>query len=140
MEYIQNHTSEIGSVLILFIAIFFLFRLGIRLSQNNLRGATVWAWLAVVFFTFTGLDWLQQKNPAGFLGFIPIITYIFLFLINSVDFSYSTKKKVQGIIFSGVASAATYAITHTAFGFGISEASISAFIAASILGAVGYNA
>lgn len=140
MEHILNHTSEIGYSLFLFICIYFLFRIGIRLVENNLGDATFWAWGALVIGILIGMSWLNQKNPLGFLGFIPVLTYILLKITHGIDFDYSTKKKVKGVIFSGVASAVTYAITHTVFGFGIPEASISAFLAAGILGAVGYNA
>ena len=140
MDYVLNHTSEIGFSLLLFVCIYFLFRIGIRLVEDNLGDATFWAWAALVLGLFIGMSWLNQKNPLGFLGFIPVLTYILLKILRGINFDYSTQSKVKGVVFSGIASALTYAITHTVFDFGIPEASISAVLAAAILGAVGYNA
>lgn len=83
---------------------------------------------------------LKQNNPMGFLGLIPILTYILFKTLNSISFDYGTQNKIKGVVFSGVASSVTYAVTHMVFGFGIPEASISAVIAAGILGTVGFNA
>jgi hypothetical protein len=140
MDYVLNHTSELGYLLFLFVCIYFLFRIGIRLGKDNLGDATYWAWAALILCMFFGLGCLNNRNPLGFIGFIPVLTYILLKILTGINFDYSTQNKIKGVIFSGIASAVTYAITHTVFGFGIPEASISAFLAAGILGAVGYNA
>lgn len=140
MDYLLNHTSEIGSALFLFVCIYFLFRVGIRVANGDLGEAAIWGWLIIVGGIFFGMLFLDQKNPSGFLGFIPVITYILLKILRGMDFDYTAQRKVKGVLFSGIASAVTYAVTHTAFGFGIPEASISAVIAAGILGTLGYNA
>ncbi len=126
--------------MVFLIFIYFLFRVGIRLYKKDLYGYTFWAWLLTGVGVITGLNLLNEDNPIGFVGFIPIMTYIVLNILSAISIEYSTQKKIKSTIFSGVASAATYYITHTMFGFGIPEASFSAVVAASILGIVGYNA
>ncbi|WP_022951331.1 hypothetical protein [Leucothrix mucor] len=140
MDYILSHTSEIGFSLFLFICIYFLFRIGIRLVEDDLGDYTFWAWILLIIGIFWGMNFLNQKNPLGFLGFIPALTYILLKILRGINFDYKTQSKVKGVVFSGIASSITYAVTHTVFGFGIPEASITALLAAGILGAVGYTA
>lgn len=141
LEYFILHQKEIANSIMLFISIYFLFRIGFRLAQDDLYDWTFWAWLLVIILTITGYNQLNEQNdPLGYLFFIPILTYIILKITQSLDISYSVKQKTVGIFLSTTASVITYIITHTLFGFGIPEASITAGISAAILGFLGYNA
>ena len=140
MEFVLTNPRVVGGFLTLFISIYFLFRLGIRLSAGSFGENEGFAWFFTFIAVFFGLSALSSDSPIGYLGFIPILTYILLQILGGVNFSYDTKNKIKGVAFSGIASAVTYSITHVVFGFGIAEASLSAFVAAAILGAIGYNA
>ena len=131
---------EIGSVLVLFIVIYFLFKLGVRLYQNDLGNLTFWGWVISVIGVVIGFNLLKQNNLSGFLGFLPMITYIVMNISSVINFSYDTKNKIKGSIFSVVASIISYGVTYSLFGFGVTEASISAIIAAGILGSLGFSA
>lgn len=136
---IKMELRYVGTVLILLIAIFFLFRLGHALATHYFNDS-FFPWFGTLFLIFMGWTALVDNNPIGFLGFIPICTYIFLKMANGLGWETSIKKRAQGIGLSAGASAAVYAITHHVFGFGVAEASLSAFIAAGILGFAGYTA
>jgi len=140
MDYILNHTSEIGSILLLIVAIYFLFRIGIRLADGSFYDNAFWAWGVLLFGIFIGSSMLSGRNPIGYLGFIPVFTLIFMRVISGINFNHDTQNTIKRVLFSGIASALTYIVTHAAFGFGIPEASVSAIVAAAVLGSVGYNA
>jgi hypothetical protein len=61
-------------------------------------------------------------------------------LADGLDWEKSIKKRAQGVGLSVFASIVVYAITHHVFGFGVTEASLGAFIAAGVLGFAGYTA
>jgi len=132
--------TVVGILLVLFIIIFFLFRLGIRLFNNDLGDLKFWAWLVTIIGVFFGFSELNKNDPLGFLGFIPMLTYIILEISHSFNFSLSTTKKMKGGFFSILGMIVTYVITHTLFGFGIPEASIIAAISAAALGFMGFTA
>ena len=132
--------SAMGGLLILFIIIYFLFRVGIGLAKETLHEKTFWGWVVFVLGIFFGMSLLNDNNPLGFIGFIPSVTYVLIKIINGIGISYSTSKKVKGVFLSSIGSVLAYIITHSFFGFGIPEATISAFIAAVVLGISGFNA
>ena len=140
MENVFGHTGDIASALILFVCIYFLFMLGVRLANDDLGNNTFFAWGMVAFMTFAGYAFLKDNKPLGYLGFISVLTYILLKMFRGVNFDIDTKNKAKGIVFSGIASAITYVVTNTVFGFGIPEASIAAILAAGLLGMAGYSA
>lgn len=133
--------AELGKVLVLIIAIYFLFKLGTALADNYFDDGFS-PWLGAILLLLFGWSKLADKTPSllGLLGFVPILTYIFLSILRSIGSESSVRKKAQGIALSSGASVTIYAITHTVFGFGVTEASISAFLSAGILGIVGYTA
>jgi uncharacterized membrane protein YjjB (DUF3815 family) len=97
-------------------------------------------WVGILLSLFFGFAMVEGNNPLGFIGFIPIVVYIFIKILYTINFDYDTIKKAKGIFLSAIGSAMTYVVTHTAFDFGIAEASISAIIAAFILGILGFTA
>lgn len=131
--------GNVGAVLILLVAIFFLFRLGHALATRYFNDS-FFPWLGTLILTVLGWQTLDDNNPIGFLGFIPICTYIFLKMANGLSWETSIKKRAQAVSLSAGASVAVYVITHHAFGFGVTEASLGAFAAAGILGLAGYTA
>lgn len=148
----MNDTEEIGFFLFLFILSYFLFRVGFRLAKNNLNGKFKWfAWAILVSGTCFGLVVMSKGSllsPLGLLGFIPALAHIFTKIFNTKKKVFNTKnnsdhstiKKIKGFTFTSIASSITYVITHAIFGFGIPEATVSAVIAAAILGIAGYTA
>lgn len=132
--------SQIASILALLVVIYFLSILGIKLAYNEMDSPSL-AWLSTVFIFLIGWAVISNSNnPIGFVGFVPVVTYIAFKIFNGIAIDYSTKKKLKAIVLSGVSSSLVYIITHSLFGFGIPEASISAVIAAGILGSIGYAA
>jgi hypothetical protein len=129
----------VGAVLLLLIAIFFLFRLGHALATRYFN-ESFFPWLGTLFLVLAGWGWLNQDNLMGFLGFIPICTYIFLKMADGLSWGTPLKKRAQGICLSAGSSVVIYMVTHFTFGFGIPEASVSAIVAAGILGLAGYTA
>ena len=133
-------TSQIGALLVLLIIIYFLFRIGIRLYEDNLGDGRFWAWSFTIIAIFIGYSKLEVNNFMGFIGFIPILTYIVMKIVNGMDFGYSTKNKIKGVIFSSIASVATYGVTSSFFGYGTTVSSTSAIIAAAVIGIFGMSA
>jgi hypothetical protein len=131
--------ASVGIVLVLLIAIFFLFRLGHALATGYFNDSTL-AWIGTGLLTLIGFGWLSDEDPRGFLFFIPICTYIFLKIINGLKWETSIKKRAQAVALSTVASAAVYVITSYVFEFGVTEASLGAIIAIGIFGLAGYTA
>ncbi len=133
-------TREVGQALFLFVFIYFLYRIGIRLAKDDLGDMKFWAWLFTIIAMFVGLSSLNDGSVIGFLGFIPILVYIISKIIHGTNFDCNVKKKIKMTVFSAIASPITYIITNAVFGFGIPEASLSAIISAGILGIAGYTA
>ncbi len=80
------HTNaKIGLVLFLFLIIYFLCRVGVRLARNDLDKMKIPAWLFTIIATVVGLFVLfGEKSEAGLFGVIgvlPIFTYITIRLI-----------------------------------------------------------
>jgi hypothetical protein len=129
-----------GTVLLLLLAIFFLFQL-VRMLANRNFSDSVMHWVATLaLLLFFGGPAIENNNPIGFLGFIPICTYVFLKMVNGLTREASIKKRTQATALSVSASASVYVITHSVFGFGVTEASLGAIVATGILGLVGYTA
>lgn len=128
-----------GTVLLLLISIYFLFRFGRALASSYFNDP-YFPWLGAFILTILGWQALDKNNPIGFLGFIPACTYIFLKMADGLSWEASFKKRAQAVGLSAGASTAVYVITHHAFGFGVTEASLGAFVAAGILGLAGYTA
>ncbi|GHT94217.1 hypothetical protein FACS1894116_07900 [Betaproteobacteria bacterium] len=131
--------KPVGAVLLLLLAIFFLFRLG-RVLANRSFGDSFAHWMATLASLFFGWLAIADNNPVGFLGFIPICTYVFLKVVDGLRWEASIKKRAQAGALSAGASFAVYTITHSVFGFGVTEASIGAVVAAGFLGLAGYTA
>jgi len=131
--------SQIGAMLVLLIVIYFLFRIGIRLYEDNLGDSTFWAWSFVIISSFIGYSKLELNDFMGFIGFIPILTYIIMKIVNGINFTYNTKNKIKGFTFSSIASIATYGVTYSLFGYGTTVASTSAIIVAIVIGIFGMN-
>jgi hypothetical protein len=131
--------EHVGTFLILLIAIFFLFRLGHALAIRYFDDS-FFPWFGTLILVLLGWKGLDNNNPIGFLVFITICTYIFLKMANGLSWETSFKKRAQAVALSAGASVAVYVITHYAFGFGVTEASLGAFVAAGILGFAGYTA
>ena len=134
------NVALIGWLLFLMVMLYFLFRLGARLYNRDLYDMTIWAWILAIFLLFWGFGETNKNNLFGLMGFIPIVTYISLHIFENIPTSYSAKQKIKTIFFSAIFSALAYIVTHSLFGFGIPEATLSGFIAAAILGWSGYNA
>ncbi len=131
--------SQAGTILILLITVYFLFRLGHALASRYFDAQFI-PWLGTVGLTFFGWNTLNNDNPIGFLGFIPVCTYIFLKLANGLSWETLVKKRAQAIGLSAGTSVTVYVITNHVFGFGVTEASLGAIVAAGILGFAGYTA
>ena len=132
----------IGTVLMVIIAIYFLFMWGHGLAtddfNDNLR---FWAWVFAVVLIVLGWFSLQSSlKYFGFLGFLPLCTFFFIKISHLLPVDVPIQKRLAGSLLSAATAAVMYMITHHFFGFGIAEASVSSFIAAAFLGVVGYNA
>jgi hypothetical protein len=130
--------GKIGAVLILLIVIYFLFRFGQAIAQDSFSNPFI-AWFVALFLLLSGYDLLDQENPAGFMGFIPVVTYIFMKIADGVNLGGIIKKRVEAAILSAIASSIVYVITQHFFNFGVTEASVGAVMAAAILGIAGYT-
>ncbi|AOS83626.1 hypothetical protein BIU88_05365 [Chlorobaculum limnaeum] len=132
-------TSHIGAILVLLIIIYFLFRLGHALATGYFNNP-FYPWVGAIFLFLMGLEpVLDNKNPAGFLWFIPICTYILLKLFDGLSFETSLKQRSKAVVFSAGSSIIVYLITHHFFHFGVMEASLGSIIAAFILGKAGFT-
>ncbi|NTV66445.1 MAG: hypothetical protein HGB06_01950 [Chlorobaculum sp.] len=132
-------TSAIGAILALLIVIYFLFRLGHALATDYFN-SSFYPWVGAIVIFITGLGPVMENNPAGFLGFIPVCTYILLKLADGMSFEASLMQRSKAVAFSAGASIIVYLITHHLFHFGVMEASLGSIIAAFILGKAGYSA
>ena len=135
----EMNLKYVGIVLLLLIAIYFLFKLGYALADRYFN-EPFFPWLGTIALTFFGFLALSDNNLIGFLGFIPICTYIFLKMASGLSWEPSVRKRAQAVLLSAGSSVVMYAITHNVFGFGVTEASLGAFAAAAILAFAGYTA
>lgn len=134
----MNYT-DIGSILILLIVMYFLFNIGIKLANYDYGEQNGLPWSISILGLFFGWTLLNGNNPLGFVGFIPIVTYILMKILQVLNFDYYTRKKITGISLSITGSVINYIVVHSIFGFGIPEASITAVITAVILSIMGYT-
>ena len=133
--------GDYGTILILFILIYFLFNLGIKLA-NNQYYETFFPWAITLFSLLLGYTRVTNtQDPVGFIGFIPILTYIYMKILSSMNFSMNTERKLKASFVAGVAGAINYFITHELFNFGIPNPDIiTAIAAAAIIGGITYVA
>ncbi len=89
--------AELGKVLVLIIAIYFLFKLGTALADNYFDDGFS-PWLGAILLLLFGWSKLADKTPSllGLLGFVPILTYIFLSILRSIGSESSVRKKSSG--------------------------------------------
>jgi len=145
MNYLVEHPDKvaiiIGQAMFWFLGLYFLVWAGLRFGDDK-KEQDLEFWF-VVFINVSGLVLgiliLGNKNIIGYLFLIPFSTFIITSIIDWLDFDYKQKKQAKGIIFSSIASILTYIFTHSLFGFGMSEASISSVIVAATLGMIGYR-
>jgi len=130
--------GDYGSILILF---YFLFNLGIKLANNSYY-ETFFPWAITLFSLLMGYIMLKDnQNPLGFIGFIPMLTYIYMKILDNMNFEYSTKRKLKASFVAGIAGAINYLVTDKLFEFGIPNPDIvTAIAAAAILGGITYIA
>jgi hypothetical protein len=127
-----EHPDLVGGILIWLVIFYLMVFVGYRMAKGY-SGYAFW-----VYGSFAlGILTLLSKNAAGYFLLIPMTSFLVVKLAGDIDIDYETRQKVKGSVFSGIGSAATYAITHMALGFGVMEASLSSLIAAAILGYFG---
>ncbi len=130
--------TQSASLLVLLVSIYFLFRLGQAIADGYFNNAKI-PWISTVLLMIYGWGILDKGDPIGFIGFIPVITYILIKLSDGIRWESSIKKKVQTVAFSAASSSIVYIVTHHTFKFGVTEASLGAIAAAAILGIAGYR-
>jgi hypothetical protein len=125
---------EIVGVILLLLAFLYLLMLcGYKLAKGE-TGYSFWVYGSFAIGTLVLID----RNPVGYVALIPLATMLIVKAARS-QVPDDTRKRIKGVILSGIASVGTYAATHALFGFGAMEASLSAFLAAMVLGFVGYS-
>lgn len=139
MNYFIENPHEVAVVLMIIGVLWALFKAGYNCAVYTREGSYSFSDITTFLGLVIGVMMLLSNNLAGYIGLIPIGTYILVKIFQNVDFEYSTRKKVKGTVVSGVASAATYMVTHAIIGFGVTEASLSAILAAIVLGIAGFR-
>ena len=125
-----------GLILVLFIVSYGLFKIGETLSEAY-RGYTDWEsflWILTVIFPLVGLWYLNKENPIGFLGFIPIITYILLKMSDSL--SHEIQEKIKKFIYSIIFSS-LYFLANYLFDIKMTLSSLIVLAITALLGLIG---
>jgi len=136
----NNTIQTFGNIVFILVIVYSFFRIGEKLAKNDFKNtSTFWIWILVILMFIGGFGMTNKNNFLGIFGFIPILTYIFIKIFDRMDMSYSTTKKVKNGFRSIIGSIVTYIITATVFGYGVTEASISAIIVAMVLGLYGFS-
>ena len=131
----------VANVLVLIIAVYFLFVWGVKLYEGSFGDFAFLAWFGAFIGVLYGYSLLTVENdPRGYLGFIPVLTYIVLNILHHVTPIRHRANSLKALVVSSLASALVYVITKEVFGIGIAEASISAILTAAILAWAGYRA
>jgi len=128
---------DMGLILVLFIISYGLFKIGETLSESYRVYTSDWEsflWIVTIIFPLLGLWYLSKENPIGFLGFIPIITYILLKMSDSlgVEIQEKIKKFIYSIIFSSL-----YFLANHLFDIKITLPSLIVFAITFLLGVIG---
>jgi len=119
--------SDIGAMLLLFITIYFLFITGIKLAENSSDNAGLW--FIVIPALFFGATVTSANDKIGLLGFIPIMTYIFMQIFANYD------RKIKGIFFGALGSVAIEIVATSVVGLAGIEALVSIVIGFLVFGA-----
>jgi hypothetical protein len=129
---------EFGSVLGLIIVIYFLCKLGQSLATTYFQDST-FPWICTAGLAFVGWLLSSKNNWLGLLGFLPICTYILWKSLSAMPSGSTVRKKIQSGVLSISTSSIMFVVTHSVFGFGMTQASISAIGTAAVLAFLGFS-
>ena len=97
---------DMGLILVLFVVSYGLFKIGEVLAESfsfflrDNDDLKFFLWILTIILIPIGLWLLSKDNPIGFLGFIPIITFILFQISESIGIQEKIKKFIYSIIIS----------------------------------------
>lgn len=130
--------GELGNAFVLLILIFSFYKIGEYLVDKSFSESPFF-WIILCGLIFFGWLLLQENNLIGLLGFVPVGAYIILKSFNDGYSGATVRRKIKSVVLSVSTSSIMYVVTHTVFGFGIAQASISAIFTAGVLALAGFS-